>query len=154
MSNIHSTNQKVARLLRLATFIKYELRTLIAILGCVPGSALEESVIGFNIRSQVNNFTGCQLSCGIKHNRFAVMIGGLVMTGKADIADVFAAFGGVSGRDLVFGENRRKRALRHTGAAINAGVGIDIHPRPFSYRLAGDNTLDGTDFDATAVTNA
>jgi hypothetical protein len=130
------------------------LHALIAIFGSVTGAALEESVIGFDIGSEINNFAGSELFCGLQNNCFAMMIGGFVMTSEANIADIFAALCGIRGRDFIFGEDGREWALGYASAAINAGVRVNIDPRPFSERLAGNHTLDRAYFDATAVTNA
>ena len=77
-------------------------------------------------------------------------------------ADDRVVFGG--GVDLepreVFLGDRHVRVDGFDGAfgeacvAVDAGVGINIDPRPFCNRLPGDHALYGANVNATAVTNA
>jgi hypothetical protein len=134
--------------------IECKLRTLIAVFGGVAGASLEEIIIGFGIRGKVNDFACDKLSGGLKDNSFALMVGAFKVAGESNLADILAAFGSVCGRDFIFGIYSGKRAFWHTRATINASVGVDIHPGPFGYRLAGDNALNRAHFNATAITNA
>jgi hypothetical protein len=130
------------------------LRTLIAVFGGITGTSLEKITIGFDSRGKVNDFTRGKLPGGFKDNWLAVMIGAFVVTCESNLADILAAFGCVRSRNFIFGVDCRKRALWHTRATINAGVGVNIHPRPFGDGLSGDNALNRTYFNTTAVTNA
>ena len=44
------------------------------------------------------------------------------------------------------------RAFFHACTTVNAGVRIDVVPRPFRFRLTGHDTFNGTYLDASAVT--
>jgi hypothetical protein len=138
----------------LTFFIDIELHTLIAVFGTVAGASLEEIIVGLDIRGKVNGFTSGKLPCGFKDNLLAFMIGAFKVTSESDLANILAAFGSVCGWDFIFGINGGKRTFRYACAAINAGVGVDVHPGPFGYRLTGDNAFHGTYFNTTAVTNA
>jgi hypothetical protein len=140
--------------LRLTFLIEYHLRTLIAVFSRVSGTRLEEIVVGFDILSKVDSFTRCKLSGGFKDNSFAVVIGALEVTGKPNLVDILAAFGSVRGRDFILGVDCRKRAFGNARAAINAGVRVNVHHRPFCHGLARDNALHGANFNAASVTNA
>jgi hypothetical protein len=140
--------------LRLAFFDSYILRTLIAVFGSVAGTSCEEIIVGFDIKGKINDFTCDKLPGGFKDNCFALMVSAFEMTGESNLANILAAFGSVRSRNFIFGVDGRKWAFWHTRATINTGVGINVHPGPFGYRLAGDNALHGAYFNATAVTNA
>jgi hypothetical protein len=81
----------------------------------------------------------------------AVMVGPFKVTGQPDEADVFPTFGCVGGRHFIFREDRRERAFRHTGAAINTGIGVNVDPGPLVHRLAGEHTFHRADIDTTAI---
>lgn len=135
-------------------FIILILRTLVAVFCAVAGAALEKFVVGLNIGGEVYNLASRKLFGGFENNRFAVMVGAFKATCQADPADVFAALCGVRGGDFIFGEDGGVWAFRDAGATIDAGVGVDINPRPFCNRLARDHTLDRAHLDTAAVTNA
>src|SRR5215211_7885842 len=83
-----------------------------------------------------------------------VMVGTFKVTRKTDVANIFTAFGSISSRDFIFRENGRKWAFRNAGATVNTSIRVNIDPGPFIYRLAGNHTFNGTNVNATTVTNA
>ena len=131
-----------------------KLHAVIGIFGAVTGTTLEEIIIGFDVGSEIHNFSSRQLPGGIKHDRMTMMIGTFKMTRKPNIADIFAALCGVCGRDFVFGEDGGKWTFGNTCPAVNAGVGINIDPGPFCNRLSGNHALYRADINTTAVANA
>ena len=133
-------------------FIDLELAAVVVIFGAIPGTALEEVVIERGVGGQIDHFTGSELAGGFEHNRFAVVIGGFVVTGEPDTVDVFAALGGVGGGNFIFREDGAERAFGHAGAAIDAGIRVDINHGETIGRVARDDAFDGTNFDTSAVT--
>jgi hypothetical protein len=131
-----------------------KLQALITVFGRITGTNLKEIVIGFDIYGKVNSFACGKLFGGLKDNIFAVMVGTFEVTSESNFVDVFTTFGGVCSRDFILGIDSGKWALWHTCATVDAGVRVDVHPRPFCYRLSRDNTLHRAYFNATAVTNA
>jgi hypothetical protein len=81
------------------------------------------------------------------------MVSTFEMTCKTDLADEFAAFGCVSRWDFIFGEDSRERTFRNTCAAVNAGIRVNVDPRPFGNRLAGNHAFNRANFNTTTVTN-
>jgi hypothetical protein len=81
----------------------------------------------------------------IEMHRLSMMVGpvkGFVEAGcPGRHADLLAAFGLVSPRDLVFREDGFKRAFGDAGPAVDAGVRVDVKPRPFVNRFAGDDAF-------------
>jgi len=130
------------------------LHALILVFGAVAGTAFEEVVVGFDVRSEINHFARFQLPDGIKHGLSTFIIRTFEMTSETDIANVLAAFGGISRGNFVFREDGGIWTFRDARAAVNAGVGINIDPRPFVDGLTGNHAFDGADFNATTVTNA
>ena len=57
-------------------------------------------------------------------------------------------------RKIFLREDRLDRTLRHAGAAVDAGVGVDVVPRPLRFRLARDDAFYGTHFHACPIANA
>jgi hypothetical protein len=104
-----------------------------------------------DILGQVDNLTGLELLDAIENNGLAMMIGSFVVTGQAFTAEVLTAAGFKGTGYFIFGEDGFIGALRDASAAINACIGIDIHPRPFFYRFTRDDALDRTHLDATTV---
>jgi hypothetical protein len=147
-------NQKRVRRIFLTLFVQIELQSVIAVFGTITRAALKEIIIRFDIRGEVNNFASSELFCGFKDNWLAMMIGAFIVTLEANFADIFTALGGISGGNFIFGEDGCERALGHASAAVNAGIGVNIDPWPFSDGLARDHTLDRAYIDAAAVTNA
>jgi hypothetical protein len=80
-----------------------------------------------------------------------VVIGAFIVTGQAQAGDVLAALGFVGRGNLILREDGFVRAFRDAGAAVNAGVWIDIVPGPLFDRLAGDDTFHRADIHATGV---
>jgi len=117
----------------------------------VSGTVFEKIVIGLDIVGQIDNFTGLELLDAIEHYGFAVMIGSFVVAGQALTADVLTATGFKGTGYFIFGEDGFIGALWNASAAINACIGIDIHPGPFFDRFTRDDALDRTHLDATAV---
>src|SRR5258708_25151563 len=72
----------------------------------------------------------------------------------ARLAELFAAFGLVIRGGFILGKNGLVWALGDAGTAVNAGVGVDIHPRPLVLRLARNDAFDGANFNAAAVAQA
>jgi hypothetical protein len=107
-----------------------------------------------DIGRKVNDFTGFELLDSIKYDRTTMMVGALEVTGQPNAADIFAALGRIGAGNLIFRVDREKWALWHTGAAINAGLRVDVNPRPFFLRVAGDHTFNGANVDAATVANA
>jgi hypothetical protein len=66
------------------------------------------------------------------------------------LGDPFLIFGG----NLIIGINRIYRALGSTGAAIDAGVGIDEIGGPALVYGAWDNAFDGANLGARAIADA
>ncbi len=81
------------------------------------------------------------------------MIGGFVMTSETGAVDVLAALGGVRCRNFIFGEDRREGAFRNTSAAVNAGVRVDVDHGETIGRVAGNDTFDRANFDASTIAN-
>jgi hypothetical protein len=73
------------------------------------------------------------------------------MTGQAKFADELATFGSISRRNLIFREDRFVRAFRNAGAAVYAGIWIDVIPGPFSNRFSGDDALYRANFHTTPI---
>jgi hypothetical protein len=134
--------------------IENGLYTLIAVFGRVAGTSLVEIIVGFDIRGKVNCFTSGKLPCGFKDDHLALMVCAFEMTAETNLVDILTAFGCICSGNFILGVDGRKRAFRHARAAINAGVGVNVHPGPLGYGLARDNTLHGTYFNTTTVTNA
>jgi hypothetical protein len=82
-----------------------------------------------------------------------MMICGFIVAREADLADVLTALGSVCRRDFIFGEDRCEWTFRHACTTVNAGIRIDVDPRPLVDRLAGDHAFDRTNIDTTAITN-
>ena len=55
---------------------------------------------------------------------------------------------------FLFGEDGFVGALRHAGAAVDAGIGVDVEPGPLLFRVAQDHAFDRTYFDAGCVAKA
>jgi hypothetical protein len=110
------------------------------------------------ILGEIQDLAGLQDTSELQVDRLAMMVGPVVDGGESSRAgrhaDIFPATGLVRSGHLIFGENRLIRALRDTGAAIDAGVRIDIKPGPLPLRFPGDNTLDRTYIDAAPITEA
>jgi hypothetical protein len=64
-------------------------------------------------------------------------------------AEIFPFPSFIGGRHLVFREDRLVWALWDTSAAVNAGVRIDVVPRPLFNRLTWYDTFHRTDIHAT-----
>ena len=58
-------------------FFIYYLHSLIAILRRITRTTLEEIIIGFDIRSEINCFTCSELPGSIQHDWLSMMIGSL-----------------------------------------------------------------------------
>jgi hypothetical protein len=80
------------------------------------------------------------------------MVAAFIVTDDAHLADKLAALGDIFRRDFIFREDGRKRAFRDACAAVDAGIGVDVKPRPLFLRLAGENALHRAYIHATAVT--
>jgi hypothetical protein len=146
-------NEKESRDMR-DSFYCSELHTCVSILGCVTGTSFEEIIVRLDVRREVNHFASRQLSNGIKNNRVSMMIGTFPVTGESHIADIFAAFGGISRGHFIFGEDGSKWTFRYAGAAINAGIRVNIDPWIFIDRVARDHTFDGANVNAATIANA
>ena len=133
--------------------IDLELAAVVVIFGAIPRTALEEVVVERGIGGEIDHFTGGELAGGFEDDRFAVVIGGFVVTGEPDTVDVFAALGGVGRGHFIFREDGVERAFGDARAAIDAGVGIDVEHGETIGRVAGNDAFDGANFDASAVTN-
>lgn len=138
----------------LGSFCMAELHASVTILGSVAGTTFEEIIVGFDIGGEVNHFASRQLLDCIEHNGVTMMIGTFPVTSEPNAANVFAAFGSVRRGDFIFGEDGGIRAFGHAGAAINAGVRVNIDPREFIDGVAGHHTFYGANVNAAAVTNA
>lgn len=130
------------------------LRAGIVIFGAITRPVLEEIVVRLDIRGKVYNFTSGKLFDGIKGNLISVMVDAFKVTGETHSADILTAFGLICGGHFIFREDRRIRALRDARAAVNAGIGIYINPRPFVQRKAGDHALNRANLDATSIADA
>lgn len=137
-----------------ATKWTLDLHAVVNIFGPITGTAFEEIVVGFDIRREVKDFAGFQLPGVIEHDLSTVMIRAFKVTGQPHVDDIFAAFGSVGCRDLIFGKDRRKRTFGDTRAAVNTRIGVNVNPGPFADGLARYHTFDGANVNAAAVTNA
>jgi hypothetical protein len=82
------------------------------------------------------------------------MIRALEVTGEANITDVFTAFRRVSRGNLIFWEDGSKWTFGNARTTVNAGIRVNVNPRPFINRLTRNHTLYGTNINATTVANA
>jgi hypothetical protein len=69
-------------------------------------------------------------------------------------AQVFVALGCVISGDLILNEDSLIRALRDAGAAVDAGVRIDVVPRPLIDWLAWHDAFHRTDIYTSGVSQA
>ena len=136
------------------SFIAATLLAFIGVFGCVTRTGFKEIVVRLDVRREVNHFASRQLSDGIKNNRVSMMIGTFPVTGESDIAEIFAAFGGIGGGHFIFREDGSKWTFRYAGATINTGIRVDIDPWEFIDGVAGYHTFNGANVNAAAVTNA
>jgi len=82
------------------------------------------------------------------------MIRTLKVTCEANIHNVFATFGCVGSGNFILGEDGGKGTFRNARTAVNAGIRVNIDPRPFIDWLARNHTFNRTDVYATAIANA
>jgi hypothetical protein len=106
------------------------------------------------IFGQVNHFTGFELFNCVEDYGLSVVVGAFVVASQAHPADILAAFGCVIRGYFVLGEYCLEGALRDAGAAVDAGVWVDIKPWPLFLRDARNDALYGADFHATSVAQA
>jgi hypothetical protein len=83
-----------------------------------------------------------------------MVIGSLVVTSEPDAVDVFTALGCVIGRHFIFREDGIERAFGNASATIDAGVRVNIEHGESVGRVAGNDTFDRANFDASAITYA
>jgi hypothetical protein len=69
-------------------------------------------------------------------------------------AYIFFTPGFVGCRNFIFRENCFEGAFRDTGAAVDAGLWVNIIPGPFLLGFPRHNTLNRTNFNAASVTKA
>jgi hypothetical protein len=82
------------------------------------------------------------------------MIGPLKMTGETNIANIFTAFRDIGRRNFIFREDGSKWTFGNARTTVNAGVRVNIDPRPFIHREAGNHAFYRTNVNTTAVANA
>jgi hypothetical protein len=82
------------------------------------------------------------------------MIGSFEVAGQISAADIFAAFCSICGGNFIFRIDRSEWAFRNAGAAVDAGIRINVNPWPFSSRLARDHAFNRANIDAATVANA
>jgi hypothetical protein len=70
-----------------------------------------------------------------------MVIGAFIVTGQSRLTQIFTSLGCITGRDFILREDGFKWAFRDASAAIDAGIRVDIKPRPFRYRFTGDNAF-------------
>jgi len=80
-----------------------------------------------------------------------VVICSFIMSLEAHPVQVFAAFCGVGGWDFIFREDSLERALRNTRTAVDAGIRINVIPRPLGNWETRNNTFNRANFNASCV---
>ncbi len=120
----------------------------------VAGTLFEEVIVGLDVLGEVNHFSGSQRFGRVKHNLLAKMVGTLEVPREALLADEFTAFGRISRRHLILRENGCVWALRDARAAVNAGIRVNVNPRPFFFWKTGNHAFYRADFYAAAIANA
>jgi hypothetical protein len=70
------------------------------------------------------------------------------------LGEIFAAFGCVGGRNLIFREDGFPWAFRDTGATVNTGICIDVVPGPFIHWFARNNAFHRADCGTAAIPQA
>jgi hypothetical protein len=104
-----------------------------------------------NILGQIDNLASLELLDAIEDYGVTVMIGSFVVAGQTLATDVFSATGFVGTGNLVFREDGLIRTLGYASAAVDACIGIDIHPGPFFDRFTRNDALDRANFDTPTI---
>jgi hypothetical protein len=115
-------------------------------------------VIGFDIWREIDDFAGCQSADMIQVNCLTVVVStieGFIEAGcPSGHADLLAAFGLIARWNFIFSEDGFKWTFGDAGPAIDAGVWVDVKPRPLIHRFSGDNTFHRTYIHAPRVAKA
>jgi hypothetical protein len=82
------------------------------------------------------------------------MVRAFEMASETNIANIFATFRRVSGRDFIFREDGSIGTFRNTRPTVNTGIRVNIDPGPLIERLAGKHTFHRANIDTTAIANA
>ena len=117
----------------------------------VAGTVFEVVVVGLNIFGEINFFASFELLGAVEYDGVAVVVGVLVVTGKPNTSNIFAAFGNVGVRDFIFGEDGSIGALGDAGAAVDAGVRVNVEEGILFLGFTGDDALYGADFHTATV---
>lgn len=117
----------------------------------VAGTVFEVVVVGLNIFCQVDFFASFELFGAVEYDRIAVVVGVFVVAGETNAGDVFAAFGNIGVRYFIFSEDGCVRAFGDAGAAIDAGVGIDVEKGILFFRFTGNDAFYGANFHTATI---
>jgi hypothetical protein len=110
-------------------------RTVLLAEGVVAGTFSKVVVIGLDVFGQVKDFAACTFGA------------------RTIVRDVnLALFKLMAVRGFFFSEDSFVWAFGDASTAVDAGVGVDIVPRPFIFRDTGYNAFNRANFNASAVT--
>jgi hypothetical protein len=107
-----------------------------------------------DIIGQIDDFPCFEFSDGIKNNRIAFGVLALILTSQVRSVDVLTASSFIGGRNFILRKDSFEGTFGNTGTTVNAGFWVYIHLGPTVVRITGDDTIDGTYFDAATVSEA
>ena len=107
----------------------------------VAGAVLKVSVVRRNVRAQVHNLARVQHARALQHHGLAFVILAFVVPGEPAARNVLAALGRVIGGHFFLGEDGLVRALGNARAAVNAGVRVNVEPRPLAAGFARNDAF-------------
>ena len=124
------------------------------VFGAVTGTFLVEVIIRGDVLGKINDLASFQFTDAVQGDFLTVVIGTLIVPGQANFIDKFASPGGVAAGDFIFWEDGFVGTFWDAGAAIDAGVWIDVEPRPLIDWLATDDAFNGAYLNTARIAQA